>query len=367
MVRRERRSAGKGLEFLKKNYFLYILLAPALILTLIFKYVPMYGAIIAFKDFSPIKGILGSEWVGLKHFEKFLSSPNFDVIFMNTLKLSFFGLIFSFPVPIILALMLNQIRRASVKKNIQLFLYAPNFISVVVIVGMLFIFLSPTGPFNQFVIWITGEPLMFMSKPEYFRWIYILSDIWQGAGWASIIYVAALANVDPELHNAASLDGANLLQRIRNIDLPTIRPIMAIVFILAAGGIMSIGFEKAYLMQTSMNLPASEIIATYVYKVGLQSGDYAYSAAVGLFNSVINVILLISVNFIVKKLNEGEGLYYEGVKLYGRQALAVRPFSVNDHRNFSYSCRPHRRRAAGLYYRGFVYGSDGAAEQGTLV
>lgn len=297
------------LAFIKKNYFLYVLLAPALILTLIFKYVPMYGAVIAFKDFSPIKGILGSEWVGFKHFEKFIASPNFDVIFMNTLKLSFFGLILSFPVPILLALMLNQVRKATVKKNVQLFLYAPNFISVVVIVGMLFIFLSPTGPINQLVIWMTGNPLMFMSQPEYFRWIYILSDIWQSAGWASIIYVAALANVDPELHNAASLDGANLLQRIRNIDLPTIRPIMAIVFILAAGGIMSIGFEKAYLMQTSMNLPASEIIATYVYKVGLQSGDYAYSAAVGLFNSVINVILLVTVNFIVRKLNEGEGLY----------------------------------------------------------
>ncbi|GIP04203.1 ABC transporter permease [Paenibacillus lautus] len=308
-VIRGRSSAGRTLAFIKKNYFLYILLAPALILTLIFKYVPMYGAIIAFKDFSPIKGILGSEWVGLKHFEKFIASPNFDVIFMNTLKLSFFGLIFSFPVPILLALMLNQVRKAAVKKNIQLFLYAPNFISVVVIVGMLFIFLSPTGPINQLVIWMTGSPLMFMSQPEYFRWIYILSDIWQGAGWASIIYVAALANVDPELHNAASLDGANLLQRIRHIDLPTIRPIMAIVFILAAGGIMSIGFEKAYLMQTSMNLPTSEIIATYVYKVGLQSGDYAYSAAVGLFNSVINVILLVTVNFIVRKLNEGEGLY----------------------------------------------------------
>lgn len=174
---------------------------------------------------------------------------------------------------------------------------------------MLFIFLSPTGPVNQFATWITGHPIMFMSEPEYFRWIYILSDIWTGAGWASIIYVAALANVDPELHNAANLDGANLLQRIRHIDLPTIRPIMAIVFILAAGGIMSIGFEKAYLMQTSMNLPSSEIIATYVYKVGLQSGDYAYSAAVGLFNSVINVILLVTVNLIVKKLNEGEGLY----------------------------------------------------------
>ncbi|GIO85827.1 ABC transporter permease [Paenibacillus faecis] len=297
------------MKYLRKHSFLYLLLAPALILTLIFKYGPMYGAIIAFKDFSPIKGILGSEWVGFKHFDKFLSSPNFEVIFMNTLKLSLFGLILSFPVPILLALMLNQVRRAGVKKNIQLFLYAPNFISVVVIVGMLFIFLSPTGPINQMFSWMTGEPIMFMSRPEYFRWIYILSDIWTGAGWSSIIYVAALANVDPELHDAANLDGANLLQRIRNIDLPTIRPIMAIVFILAAGGIMSIGFEKAYLMQTAMNLPTSEIIPTYVYKIGLQSGDYAYSAAVGLFNSVINVVLLVTVNFIVKKLNEGDGLY----------------------------------------------------------
>ncbi|OMD55044.1 ABC transporter permease [Paenibacillus odorifer] len=297
------------MDYLKKHYFLYILLAPAVILTLIFKYGPMYGAIIAFKDFSPIKGIMGSEWVGLYNFEKFLSSPNFEVIFLNTLKLSFFGLILSFPIPILLALMLNQIRRAGVKKNIQLFLYAPNFISVVVVVGMLFIFLSPTGPINQFFTWLTGEPIMFMSRPEYFRSIYILSDIWTGAGWASIIYVAALANVDPELHNAANLDGANLLQRIRHIDLPTIRPIMAIVFILAAGGIMSIGFEKAYLMQTAMNLPTSEIIPTYVYKIGLQSGDYAYSAAVGLFNSIINIVLLLTVNFTVKKLNEGEGLY----------------------------------------------------------
>lgn len=297
------------IEFIRKNYFLYVLLAPALILAIVFKYIPMYGTIIAFKDFSPLKGIMGSDWVGLKYFKKFLDSPNFDVIFLNTLELSFFGLLIGFPVPIILALMLNQIRKTAVKKNVQLVLYAPNFISVVVIVGMLFIFLSPTGPINQIIASITGEPLMFMSEPEYFRSIYILSGIWQGAGWASIIYVAALANVDPELHNAASIDGANILQRIRHIDLPTIKPIMAIVFILAAGGIMSIGFEKAYLMQTSMNLPTSEIIPTYVYKVGLQAGDYAYSAAVGLFNSAINVILLISVNFIVKKLNEGEGLY----------------------------------------------------------
>ncbi|WP_211231518.1 ABC transporter permease [Paenibacillus harenae] len=284
-------------------------MAPALILTILFKYVPMYGVIIAFKDFSYSKGIFGSDWVGFEYFAKFLNAPNFELIFMSTLKLSVYGLILGFPVPILLALMLNQLRKAAVKKNIQLILYAPNFISVVVIVGMIFIFLSPTGPINKIVTLMAGHPITFMSDPAYFRTIYILSGIWQGAGWASIIYVAALAGVDPELHNAATIDGANLLQRIWNIDLPTIRPVMAIVFILAAGGIMAIGFEKAYLMQTAMNLPASEILPTYVYKVGLQSGDYSYSAAIGLFNSVINVILLILVNFIVKKLNEGEGLY----------------------------------------------------------
>ncbi|WP_069328074.1 ABC transporter permease [Paenibacillus nuruki] len=299
----------KTLKKRHNHYFLYALLAPALILTIIFKYVPMYGAVIAFKDFSPLKGIMRSDWVGFKYFEKFLNSPNFTDIFTNTISLSLFGLICSFPIPIILALMLNQVRQAKIKKNVQLILYAPNFISVVVIVGMLFIFLSPVGPINQLVSAIFGQPLMFMSEPGYFRSIYILSGIWQGAGWSSIIYVAALAGVDPELHNAASLDGANIFQRILHIDLPTIRPIMAIVFILAAGGIMSIGFEKAYLMQTSMNLPSSEIISTYVYKVGLQAGDYSYSAAVGLFNSVINVFLLVAVNFVVKKLNEGEGLY----------------------------------------------------------
>ncbi|MDQ0897788.1 putative aldouronate transport system permease protein [Paenibacillus sp. V4I7] len=297
------------IDYMRKNPFLYLLMAPAFILTIIFKYVPMYGAVIAFKDFSPSKGIFGSEWVGLKHFTKFLTSPNFEVIFMNTLKLSAYGLILGFPVPILLALMLNQLRKAGVKKRIQLVLYAPNFISVVVVVGMLFVFLSPVGPINKILTLITGHPISFMSDPDYFRTLYILSGIWQGAGWSSIIYVAALAGVDPELHNAATIDGANLLQRIKHIDLPTIKPVMAIVFILAAGGIMAIGFEKAYLMQTAMNVPTSEIIPTYVYKIGLQAGNYAYSSAVGLFNSVINVGLLILVNIVVKKLNEGEGLY----------------------------------------------------------
>ena len=296
-------------QYMKQNYMLYLFLAPAIILTIIFKYIPMYGSIIAFKDFSPMKGIWGSDWVGFDHFTKFLTSPNFGDIFMNTLKLSVFGLVLGFPVPIILALMLNQVKRASIKKNIQLILYAPNFISVVVITGMLFIFLSPTGPINTILSFFMDKPISFMSDPDAFVSIYILSGIWQGAGWASIIYVAALSNVDPQLHDAATIDGASLLQRVKHIDLPTLKPMMAVLFILAAGGIMGIGFEKAYLMQTAMNIPTSEIIATYVYKVGLQAGDYAYSSAVELFNSIINVILLIFVNYVVKKLNEGEGLY----------------------------------------------------------
>ncbi|MGW9530577.1 ABC transporter permease [Paenibacillus terrae] len=292
-----------------RNYILYLFLVPSIILTVIFKYVPMYGSIIAFKDFSPRKGILGSEWVGFEHFQRFLSSPNFYDILMNTLKLSAYGLILGFPVPIILALMLNLIRGAKLKKNIQLIVYAPNFISVVVVAGMLFVFLSPTGIVNAMITTFTDKPISFMTDPAYFRTVYILSGIWQTAGWSSIIYVATLANVDPQLHDAATIDGASLMKRILHIDLPALKPVMAVLFILAAGGIMSIGYEKAYLMQTALNTPTSEIIATYVYKVGLQSGDYAYSTAIGLFNSVINVVLLIFVNTVVKRLNEGEGLY----------------------------------------------------------
>jgi putative aldouronate transport system permease protein len=298
----------KQLEFIKKNYILYLLIAPAIILTIIFKYVPMYGATIAFKDFSAMKGVWGSEWVGLKHFNDFLTSPNFIDILMNTIKLSSFELLIGFPIPIILALMLNQLRKANIKKNVQLVLYAPNFISVVVVSGMVFLFLSPTGPINAILSMVLDKPVSFMSDPDAFRSIYIWSGVWQGAGWASIIYVAALANVDPQLHDAATIDGASLLQRIWHIELPTLKPVMAVLFILAAGGIMSIGFEKAYLLQTSMNIPSSEIIATYVYKRGLQAGDYSFATAVGLFNSVVNIILLVFVNQVVKKLNEGEGL-----------------------------------------------------------
>ncbi|MFC4387895.1 ABC transporter permease [Gracilibacillus marinus] len=299
---------NKSKKNYQSNFILYLFLAPAVILVFIFNYIPMYGVTIAFKDFSPIKGILESNWVGFSHFIDFLESPNFQQIFMNTIKLSGFELLIGFPVPIILALMLNQVRRAKVKKNIQLIVYAPYFLSTVVIAGMLFIFLSPAGPVNGILTLFMDEPVNFMTDPSYFRSVFIASGIWQVAGFSSIIYVAALSNVDPQLHDAATIDGATLLQRIIHIDIQALKPTISVLFILAIGGIMGVGFEKAYLLQTDMNIPASEIIDTYVYKRGLQAGDWSFGAAVGLFNSVISLILLVVANTVIKRLN-GETLY----------------------------------------------------------
>ena len=294
-------------ERIKKQNLLLLMTVPGLVLTFIFKYIPMYGVLIAFKDYNPLKGILGSEWIGFEEFTKFLSSPNFGILLTNTLKLSIYGLLLGFLPPIILAIMLNQLLSDKAKKRIQLILYAPNFISVVVIVGMIFLFFSVGGPINGFLS-MFGIKIDFLTNPDFFRPLYILSGIWQGMGWASTLYTATLVNVDPSLIEAARLDGANIFQRIWHIDIPALKPIMVIQFILAAGGIMNVGYEKAFLMQTSLNLPASEIISTYVYKIGLVSGDYSYSTAVGLFNAVINVVLLISVNQIVKRMNNGEGI-----------------------------------------------------------
>ena len=300
-----KRNENTGLNYIKKNWQLYVVfMLPAFLLTFVFKYLPMGGILMAFKDYNPRLGILGSEWVGIKHFSRFISSPDFVNYLLNTLKLSVYGLLWGFPVPIILALLLNRIRSKNIKKNIQLVLYAPNFISVIVLCGMVFIFLSPIGPINK----VLGTNINFMTMPEAFRSIYIASGIWQGAGWASIMYTAALSNASQELTEAAIIDGADVLRQIWHVDIPAIKSIIVIQFILQAGNIMSLGFEKAYALQTSMNIPSSEILPTYVYKLGLQLGDYSFSTAVGLFNSIINVILLLVVNGIVKQLNEGEGL-----------------------------------------------------------
>ncbi|HFR3155084.1 TPA: ABC transporter permease [Streptococcus suis] len=295
------------LDRIKQQKLLLLMLLPGLVLTFIFRYISMYGVLIAFKDYNPLKGVLGSEWIGFEEFTKFLSSPNFGTLLANTLKLSVYGLLLGFLPPIILAIMLNQLLSDKAKKRIQLVLYAPNFISVVVIVGMIFLFFSVGGPVNS-ILGMFGIEANFLTDPDFFRPLYILSGIWQGMGWASTLYTATLVNVDPALIEAAKLDGANIFQRIWHIDLPALKPVMVIQFILAAGGIMNVGYEKAFLMQTSLNLTSSEIISTYVYKIGLVSGDYSYSTAVGLFNALINIILLIAVNKIVKRINDGQGL-----------------------------------------------------------
>ncbi len=288
-----------------QHWQLYVFfLLPALTLTIIFKYIPMGGILIAFEKYNPIRGILGSEWVGFKHFQRFLSSPDFLRYLANTLKLSVFGMLWGFPVPILLAFLLNRIERKGVKKKIQLALYMPNFISVIVLCGIVRIFLSITGPVNL----LLGTQINFMTMPQAWRTIYIASGIWQGAGWGSIIYTAALSNASSELKEAAVIDGANIFQQIKAVEWPAIKSTVIIQFIMQAGNIMSIGFEKAYALQTDLNLASSEIIATYVYKKGLLDGDYSFSTAVGLFNTVINVILLVAVNKIVSKMNDGQGL-----------------------------------------------------------
>lgn len=300
---------GGGLHntliYMKQHWQLYVIfLLPALTLTIIFRYIPMGGILISFQDYNPIKGIGGSKWVGFKHFERFLASPDFMTYLANTLKLSIYGLLWSFPVPIVLAFLLNRIQSKSRKKKIQLILYLPNFVSVIVLCGIVRILLSVTGPVNL----LLGGNFNFMTMPEAFRTIYIASGIWQGAGWASIMYTAALSNASQELKEAAVIDGANIFQQIRAVEWPAIKDVVVIQFILQAGNIMSIGFEKAYALQTDLNLASSEIIATYVYKKGLLDADYSFSTAVGLFNTVINVILLVFVNKIVARMNDGKGL-----------------------------------------------------------
>ena len=291
--------------YVRQHWQLYVIfMLPAFLLTIIFRYIPMGGIAIAFTEYNPIRGIFASEWVGFDHFHRFLSSPDFLRYLVNTLKLSVFGLLWGFPAPILLAFLLNRILSSKTKQKIQLVLYMPNFISVIVLCGIVRILLAPTGMVNM----LLGTSFNFMTMPSAFRTIYIASGIWQGAGWASIIYTAALSNASKELKEAAVIDGANIIQQIKAVEWPAIKDTVLIQFIMSVGNIMSVGFEKAYALQTDLNLNASEIISTYVYKKGLLDGDYGFSTAVGLFNTVINVILLITMNTLVKKMNDGKGI-----------------------------------------------------------
>jgi len=290
---------------IKNSWQLYVLLTPALVYLVVFKYWPMYGAQIAFRNYSPAGGFFGSPWVGLKHFERFINSFQFELLMVNTLTINTLGLLLAFPVPILLALLVNQLAHERFKRLVQTVLYTPSFISVVVVVGMIFLLFSPrSGIVNNVIQLAGGDPIFFLGDPGWFRPLYIGSDIWQNAGFSMIIYLAALTAVDPSLHEAAKVDGANKFRRVWHIDLPSILPVITILFILAIGNIFNLGFEKIYLMQTPLNLPSSEVINTYVYKAGLQQAQFSYSAAIGLFNSVLNLVLLLVFNGVAKKANQ---------------------------------------------------------------
>ena len=294
---------------MRRNWVLYLLLLPALIYVIIFNYVPMYGIQIAFRNFTFADGITGSKWVGLKWFRFFFSSAKCWPLIRNTLIISFYSMLAGFPVPILLALMLHNIPSHKFKRMAQTITYLPHFISLVVVVGMISCFTSiNSGWINTLIEAFGGERVYLMGKPEYYRHLYVWSGVWQEAGWGSIIYMAALTGVAPELHEAATIDGASKLQRIRHIDLPAILPTITIMLIMRCGSIMSVGFDKSYLMMNDLNMDVSEVIATYTYKMGLLSGKYSYSSAISLFNNVINFVFLTAVNKL-SKLISGNSLW----------------------------------------------------------
>lgn len=301
-----RKKKNETLKLVKRNWLLYLFILPSFVYLLLFSYIPMYGVQIAFRDYSFADGIFGSEWVGLKWFEKFVNTPRFWSILKNTIVLSVYDLLVSFPLPIVLALILNNVKSLRFKKFAQTITYMPHFISMVVLVGMMNIFFSPNGGIvNTILSWFGGPgDVYFMGKSEYFRHMYTWSGAWQNMGWKSIIYVSALASVDPELEEAAVLDGANKLKRIWYIDLPTIAPTIIILLIMSCGSILNVGWEKVYLLQNDLNSSVSEVISTYVYKLGLQQQKFSFSTAVGFFNSAINLTILVIVNKIARKVSE---------------------------------------------------------------
>ncbi len=289
----------------KRDRYLHLLVLPAVVAVFIFSYIPMYGIQIAFKDYSFSKGILDSPWVGLANFTSFFESIYFWRLIRNTLLLSFLSLIFSFPIPIIFSLMLNEVRNRPFKNTIQTISYFPHFISTVIVVGMMHTLLSPeTGMFNQLIEMLGGEPIAFMQSSAWFRPLYIISGIWQGFGWNSIIYLSALTGVAPELYEAAEIDGAGRFRKIWSISLPAIIPTVVIMLILAVGGLMNVGYEKIILMYNPGIYEVSDVISTYVYRKSLQGGEFSFGTAVGLFNNVVNFIIIFIANKISRSVSE---------------------------------------------------------------
>ncbi|WP_248924036.1 ABC transporter permease [Paenibacillus hamazuiensis] len=297
--------SNRALRRLRQDWRLYVLISPVIVYFIVFHYVPMYGIQIAFKHFIAVEGITGSPWAGFDHFRRFFNSYYFWRLLRNTLGISLYELAVSFPVPIILALMLNELRRELFKRFIQTVTYAPHFLSTVVIVGMMGLFLSPGGGLvNHVLQWFGIAPISFMTEPGWFKSIFVWSGVWQQMGWGSIIYLAALSGVDPQQHEAAIMDGASRMQRVLHVNIPAILPTVVILLILNMGSVMSVGFEKVYLMQNPKNIEASDVISTYVYQTGILGSQYSYAAAISLFNSVINFVLLVGVNAVARRVNE---------------------------------------------------------------
>lgn len=295
---------GTFLRNLGKTWQLYVLLLPALLYFFILHYIPLYGVQIAFKDYIATKGIWGSPWIGLDHFQRFFNSYYFKDLIRNTLVLNVYGLLL-FPLPIILALSFNEVKNATFKKWAQTITYAPHFISTVVMAGMVIAFLDPeTGLINSIIKVFGGSPIPFLIMPQWFKHIFVWSGQWQGLGWGAIIYLAALAGVNPDQHDAASVDGASRMRRIWHINIPAIMPTVIILFILTMGSFMSIGFEKVLLLQNPLNMSSSDVIQTFVYRSGLLQSQYSFSAAVGLFDSLINVTLLVLANLIARRTTD---------------------------------------------------------------
>lgn len=298
---------GKGrlIKRVWKYRTLYLLFAPVLLYFIIFRYYPMIYLSMSFMDYNPFKGLSGSPWVGLKHYISFFQSRDIWMLIRNTFLINILSLIIGFPSPIILALLLNEVRCHRLKKAVQTISYLPHFISTVVIVGMLNSFLSPsTGPVNQIIRLLGFEPIYFMINPGYFRWIYVLSGIWQNVGWGSIIYLAALSGIDPQLYEAAIVDGAGKWRQLVHITLPCIMGTIMIMLILRVGQLMSLGFEKIFLMGNDATRQVAEVISTYVYKRGIQKADYGFATAVGLFNSLVSFTLVMGANLLSKKTTE---------------------------------------------------------------
>ncbi|MBD0378705.1 ABC transporter permease [Paenibacillus sedimenti] len=286
------------------NKYLYIMMVPIIAFYVIFHYLPMYGAIIAFKEYTPIKGVMGSKWVGFEHFESFFSSFYFWRILKNTLLLSFYNLIFDFPAPILLAIMINEVRSKVFKKSVQLITYMPHFISMIVIAGIIKDFTNSNGIITYLWTFFGGDSTSMLQHPELFRPIYIISGIWQGIGWESIIYLAALMGIDQEQYEAARIDGAGRFKQIWHITLPGIMPTIMILFILRMGNMLNVGFEKIILLYNPTIYETADVISSFVYRKGLLEFGWSYSSAVGIFNSVVNLILLVTANWISRKVNE---------------------------------------------------------------